>query len=61
MSVEDLPHVDEHAVEVAAPPAAVSAALLAVLHGTFGSSAARAVAVGLRVRGEGWAVTGAAA
>jgi hypothetical protein len=45
--LEDLPHVDEHVVDVAAPPGRAWTALLAVLHGTFGSTAARGIAVAL--------------
>jgi len=45
--LEDLPHVDEHAVDVTAPPAAAHAALAAVLRGTFGGRAAGAVALAL--------------
>ena len=40
----NLPHVDEHAVDVAAPPEAAWAALLAVLRGSFGRPAARWIA-----------------
>ena len=47
MQLGDLPHVDEHAVDVTAPPAAAHAALLTVLRGAFGTTAARAVAVAL--------------
>ena len=47
MPLEDLSHVDEHVVDVAAPPAVAWAALLGVLRGTFGSAGARAVAVAL--------------
>jgi hypothetical protein len=44
--LDDLPHIDEHAVHVVAPPAAAWTALLAVLHGTT-DTRARAVAVAL--------------
>ncbi len=41
----DLPHVDEHSVDVAAPPAATWTALLRVLVASFGAEPARRVAV----------------
>ncbi len=44
MPLEDLPHVDEHAVDVAAPPEAAYAGVLAVLRGTFAPAGARRVA-----------------
>ncbi len=47
MPLEDLPHVDEHAVDVAAPPGAAWDAVLAVLRGTFGRPPARRVAAAL--------------
>ena len=42
----ELPHVDEHAVDVAAPPEAAWA-VLAVLHGSFGRAVAGRVAAAL--------------
>jgi hypothetical protein len=45
--LEDLPHVDEHEVDVDAAPADAWSALTAVLHDTFATPAARAVAVAL--------------
>ena len=45
--LSDLPHVDEHVVDVAAPPEAAWAAVLAVLHGAFGRPAARRTAAAL--------------
>ena len=50
MPLEDLPHVDEHAVDVAAPPAGTWAAVLAVLRATFGSPRSRAIARALGCR-----------
>ena len=47
MPLEDLPHVDEHTVDVAAPPEAVWEAVLAVLRGAFGRPAARPIAAAL--------------
>ena len=43
----DLPHVDEHAVDVDAPPEAAWAAVLAVLHAGFGGSGPRRIAAAL--------------
>lgn len=48
--LQDLPHVDEHAVVVAAPPEAAWAAVLAVLRGGFGGPAARGIAAALGCR-----------
>ena len=45
--MEDLPHVDEHVVDVAASPEEVFAAILVVMRGTFGRPAARRIAVAL--------------
>ena len=45
--LQDLPHVDEHVVHVAAPPDAAWAAVLAVLRGAFGRPAARRIAAAL--------------
>lgn len=42
--IERLPHVDEHAVEIAAPPAAVWAALPPVFEGSFSPGAVSAFA-----------------
>ena len=42
--LQDLPHVDEHAVDVAAPPDAAYDAVLAVLRGTFAAAGSRRVA-----------------
>jgi hypothetical protein len=36
-SAEQLPHIDEHSVEIAAPPAAAWEALLRIAEGSFGS------------------------
>ena len=44
MPLEDLPHVDEHSVDVAAPPDAAWAAVLAVLRATFGNARSHAIA-----------------
>ena len=44
MPLEDLPHVDEHCADVAAPPAETWAAVLAVLRATFGSPRSGAIA-----------------
>ena len=43
----ELPHVDEHAVEVAAPPEAAWEAVLAGMRGAFGRSGARRIAAAL--------------
>lgn len=37
-SAEHLPHIDEHSIEIEAPPAATWEALLRVVDGSFGSS-----------------------
>lgn len=44
MPLEDLPHVDEHAVDVAAPPETAWASVLRVLPGAFGRPPAPRVA-----------------
>ena len=43
----ELPHVDEHSLDVDAPPEAAWAAVLAVLRAGFGSPAARRIAAAL--------------
>ena len=59
--LHDLPRIDEHAVEVAAPPEVTWAAVPVALHATFAAPAARSVA---RVLGcdpattSGWARPG---
>ena len=47
LPLPDLPHVDEHAVDVGAPPEAAWAAVLAVLRAGFGGSGARRIAAAL--------------
>lgn len=48
LPLQELPHVDEHVVDVAAPPEAAWAAVLAVLRGAFGRRSALRIAAALR-------------
>ena len=45
--LDDLPHVDEHAVDVPAPPGTAYAGVLEAMHRTFGGPRARRIAVAL--------------